>query len=313
MDRKHRYQELLPQIPDNYRVSNHEVDETDFYTLYGKPYNYPSTNTTEYSFLPFGQPYSVLQTPQLNASSHIRILSIVLSSTCDFDTRKYVRSKTSSYYEKYRVRPIFALSSDEVCNVEVGRENGQFGDILQFSHQNSYKNISLSVLYSFQYLQSRQLSVDFVFKTDTDCVVNYPLLNQTISKYEQNREYLYMGNCHSGEMFNTRWPDRKNYVPPSVVGKTRIPTYASGGGYVISYKLLPKLLIAMRHVNYLTHHEDVNVGKGMDLLNVECVDKTAIWIARSGCRFSWTCLKKIIMHPKKSPSEIERFYSYIAN
>ena len=143
-------------------------------------------------------------------------------------------------------------------------------------------------------------------------MVNYPLLLNTISQYADRKEWMYMGNCHKDEKFNTRRSNQKNYVPYSVVGSTRLPAYASGGGYVISYNLLPDLLIAMRHVNYLTHHEDVNVGKGMDLLHVECIDQSAIWIARKGCWFSRTCLKKVIMHPQHSKSEIQRFYSYLS-
>lgn len=89
------------------------------------------------------------------------------------------------------------------------------------------------------------LPVRYVFKTDSDCVVNYPRLIELLDTIsEEQKQNLYMGLCDKGKNYNTMDVSRKNYVPKSLVqGDTYIPYYVTGGGYVISYELLPKLLV----------------------------------------------------------------------
>ena len=130
---------------------------------YGRPFNYPVSNVTDYSFLPFGSPYKVLQTPYFHFKTPIRIFTIILSSACDMGRRNYVRSKIRDHYKKYGVYSVFALGYDPACGDEVNIENGIYGDLFQFSHVNSYKNISLSVLYSLLYIHNHHIPVDYVF------------------------------------------------------------------------------------------------------------------------------------------------------
>ena len=303
--------QLRAAIPPNYEVLGLERMEIDMFIYHGKPFDYPVSNLTEYSFLPFGMPYEVLHTPNLHFRFPIRIFTIILSSACDMDRRNYVRSKTRDYYDKYGVYSVFALAYDPACEDEVGVENGMHGDIFQFSHENSYKNISLSVLYSLMYIHNRHIPVDYVFKTDVDCVINYPLLLKHLEPYDPLSSRVYMGDCHLREHYLTRNTKRKQYIPASLVGDYKIPPYASGGGYIISYKLLGELMIAMRHVDFLTHHEDVNVGKGMDLIFVPCIQKKPMWVARRGCPSKEECLEYVVMHPRSKDNEIDVFYSYL--
>ena len=278
---------------------------------YGRPFNYQNVSVENYQQIFLGRPYSILQKPRLSFHHRVRILTVVLSSACDFSARQIVRSKTQSYYLRYNVVTIFSLGNNPGCTSLVAQENDDYGDILQFDHVDSYHNITLSVLYAFQWLQLAHLPIDYVLKTDSDCVVNYPLLLQLIYPYDVIKDDVYMGDCHRDEIFNTKNHRRKNYVPAAVVGSTVLSYYASGGGYIISYHLLPRLMIAMRHVNYLTHHEDVNTGKGMQLLQVPCVDYSRFWVARLGCENQGECLRHVILHPKSSILEVDRFYSYL--
>ena len=278
---------------------------------YGRPFDYQNVSVESYQQIFLGRPYSILQKPRLSFPHRVRVLTIVLSSACDFSTRQIVRSRTQSYYLRYNAFTIFSLGNNPECTSFVGQENDDYGDILQFDHVDSYHNITLSVLYAFQWLQLANLPIDYVLKTDSDCVINYPLLLQLLSPYDVSKDDVYMGDCHHDEIFNTKNHRRKNYVPAAVVGNTVLSYYASGGGYVISYHLLPRLMIAMRHVNYLTHHEDVNTGKGMQLLQVPCVDYSRFWVARLGCKNQSECLRHVILHPKSSILEVDRFYSYL--
>ena len=311
INRKAYRAQLRAAIPPNYEVLGLEKSEIDMFILYGRPFNYPVSNVTEYQFLPFGSPYEVLHTPYFHFRTPIRILTIILSSACDMDRRNYVRSKIRDYYEKYRVFSVFALGYDPACGDEVNIENEFHGDIFQFSHENSYQNISLSVLYSLLYIHNHHIPADYVFKTDIDCVINYPLLLQHLKPYDPLVSRVYMGDCHVGEHYLTRDIKRKQYIPATLVGDYQIPPYASGGGYIISYKLLGELMIAMRHVDFLTHHEDVNIGKGMALILVHCIQKRSMWVARNGCESKKECLEYVVMHPNLNDEEIDVFYSYL--
>lgn len=302
---------LRKYVPSNFEVRDHAVEEVEMFLRYGRPYNYKNVSVPTYQQIFLGRPYSILQKPRFSFSHRVRILTIVLSSACDFSARQVVRSKTQSYYLRYNVYTIFSLGYNPTCSSLVDQENEQYGDILQFSHVDSYHNITLSVLYAFQWLQLFDLPVDYVFKTDSDCVINYPLLLQVIYPYDVVKDDVYMGDCHRDENFNTKNQNRKNYVPPAVVGDDVLSYYASGGGYIISYHLLPRLMIAMRHVNYLTHHEDVNTGKGMQLLLVPCVEHSDFWVARRGCGNQTDCLRHVVLHPKTSILEVNQYYSYL--
>ena len=287
-----------------------EKRQLEFYRIFGNPFQYHTSPVLEYQFVPFGMPYSVLQSPVIKTDGRIRIFTIMLSSACQAEMRQHVRNNTRDYLHRFRVYTIFVLGSNPACDELVSQESSRYGDILQFDHVDSYNNITLSVLYAFQYLQAGRYPIDYVFKTDSDCVINYPLLLSIVSQYDY-RSNVYLGNCHINEPYYTYNSLRKNYIPKVIVGNSTIPYYNSGGGYLISYRLLPDVLAAIRYVPFLTHHEDVNIGKAMYLLKVGCIDYTKRWISRNGCNSKSQCLSKVIMHPEKSDYEIERFYSYL--
>lgn len=69
-------------------------------------------------------------------------------------------------------------------------------------------------------------------------------------------------------------------------------------------------LIAVRHLPFLTHLEDVTIGMAATSLEYRCKHKSK-WIARQGCETKESCLKYMIMHKNTSNSEIERYWSYI--
>ena len=241
-------------------------------------------------------------------------LTLMLSQACDFKLRSIVRNQTQHLRTRFSVYSIFVLGNAvPSCNDAIADENAINGDILQFNHLDSYNNITLSVLFAFHYIHNLSLPVRYVFKTDSDCVVNYPRLVELLNAMsEEQKQNLYMGLCDQGKNYNTVDVSRKNYVPKSLVqGDTYIPYYVTGGGYIISYELLPKLLVGISHLPFIGHNEDVNVGRGMTLVKIPCTDAKTIWISRNGCFSKTECLKRVIMHPWMDVSEVPRFYSYL--
>ena len=261
--------------------------------------------------IPYGKPYQILQHPNLSNLPSLTFLSLVLSRSCDFESRNIVRNYTYPTQHSLGFHTVFVIANPvPSCNDLIAEENRQYGDILQFSHIDSYNNISVSVLLSFHYVHNLSLPVKYIFKTDDDCVINYPLLTQIVNSVV-NKDRLYLGDCLTDNIFNIMDYTLKNVVPASLIEKEyRVNYYARGGGYVISYKLLPDLLVAMRHLRFLTHHEDVNIGRGMELLKVNCIQGHTNWIARYGCESKEECEKYVVLHPEALRSEVEQFYSY---
>ena len=82
---------------------------------------------------------------------------------------------------------------------------------------------------------------------------------------------------------------------------------------MLSYSLLPELLVGASHLKFIGHFEDVNVGRALELVGVRCIDRSSVWIHRHGCPDKQSCLKAVVMHPKHDKDEIDRFYSYLAS
>lgn len=241
-------------------------------------------------------------------------LTLMLSQGCSFELRSMVRNKTKLMRSKFSVYSIFVLANPvPSCNEQIAKENEEYGDILQFDHLDSYNNITLSVLFAFHYIHDLQLPIKYIFKTDSDCVINYPLLTNMLSQLsDEEKANLYMGLCDQGKSYNTMDVSRKNYIPKSMVmNNTYIPYYVTGGGYVISYSLLPRLLAGLSHLPFIGHNEDVNVGRGMQLVNIPCHDIRPKWIARHGCASKEECLTYVVLHPWMDESEVPTYYSYL--
>ena len=191
----------------------------------------------------------------------------------------------------------------------LGRESLAFGDMLIFNHTNYYRNLALTVLLTFHYLQNQLLPIRYVVKVDADCSINIPLLVKVLhSRRIASRKYLYTGDCMAS-YYNTVNPEAKNYVPACLVQKDNwIPSYARGGIYVFTYNLLTPLLIASRHLPFIAHNEDVNTGRAMLAMKISCKTINIQWLRRYGCTSVSECREYVAIHPRRSPIETLRYY-----
>ena len=302
-------------------------DETPFYKidglddlklrylrLVGRPFRFRKSRLPTYPTIPYGMPVSVLQEPSFEGMPNVTFLTLMLSRSCDFKIRSIVRNQTKGRQHDHDYHIVFVLATSATpCNEEIALENEKNGDILQFNHMDTYNNITLSVLFALHYVSRQNLPVKYVFKTDSDCVVNYPLLKQYIAKLpKDNQEKLYMGRCDMGSGYNYYLSTRKNFIPRSLIlNELFIPYYVTGGGYVISYSVLPRLLLGIRHLPFIGHNEDVNVGRGMKMMGIPCVNIKDKWISRYGCDSKEVCSEYVVLHPYAYDEEIIRFYSYV--
>lgn len=281
--------------------------ELRFYQKYGKPFVYRRSTERIYRDIPYGESYEYLLLPNLQ-NDHWRVLILMLSSTPERDIRERIRKYTSRIANQYSSRILFVMGSDSKVNQQVYQEGRKYGDIIQTNHINCYHNLSLPVFAAFQFISRYSNVSDYVLKTDSDCVLNLPLLLQQLSKTNVQSQ-PYGGFCRSHEHLITK-KGNKHYVPLSIHRhETEIPTFSSGGGYYLANWIIPQMLIASRHLPFITHSEDVNVARSLKLLNATCTS-IANWISLSRC-VGTRCLEYAIVHKKMKASEFVAYHQRI--
>ena len=280
------------------------------------PFQYWKVNITSYPTIDYGKPVEVLNQPILETIHQLDFLNLMLSRPCESVLRSIVRNNTKAIQHSQGYHTVFVLSStnNASCSEMIGNESRKYGDILQFNNPEGYHFITLSVFHAFQYVQKMKMPIKYIIKSDSDCVINIKALQDRLSQLSAaHRKELYMGNCRFNDTYNYERKELKNYVPSALIkNRVRIPYYATGGCYVISYNVLPRLLISIQHLPFIAHNEDVNVGKGMGIAGIPC-SKQRMWIARHGCHSQAECLDYVVMHPKEGMTDVIRFYSYLNN
>ena len=309
------FRELL-SIENNFSLHIEGANNTKVRLLQSKglPYNYAKSTLYSYPTIPYGDGYSVLEAPDLSHLPPLTFLTLMLSRTCEESFRIKVRSKTRSSQHTQGFHIVFVTGKSlSRCDEQIHNENMQFHDILQLDHIDAYHNLTLSVLYSLHYIHNLSLPIQYVLKTDSDCVVNYRFLHKLVNEIPpSSRNRVYMGNCKRNTQYNVYDASKKNFIPISLAkNEMWYSYYVTGGGYVISYSLLPQLLVGVSHLKFIGHFEDVNVGRAMELVRIKCIDRSKVWISRHGCPDRQSCLKHVVMHPKYEKDEIDRYYSYL--
>ena len=166
----------------------------------------------------------------------------------------------------------------------------EYGDLLFVDNIEDYYLLPLSVFHTILYINHHTSFKGYLFKTDSDCNINYGNLLSVI-----NQGYPYMGSCNTkGKYIHKQ--NHKHFVPKDLVGSGYRPPFATGGGYLVQTDLIPRIVIALRHIKYITHMEDENIGRALNLINISChsIDN---WIARHGCKENMNCSRYVIIHP----------------
>ena len=311
----HRYMKSRRNRNSFFHVDGYSYVKNKFAKKYGNSFHFWKTNITSYPTINYGEPVRILQKPNLAHLPQLDFLTLMLTRPCDPFLRQVVRYNTRETQHENGFHIVFVLASsyNATCNEMIDTENKKYGDILQFNHPDGYHFITLSVFYAFQYVHNLHLPIKYIAKTDSDCVVNYGLLQRRIAALDVARQNeLYMGRCWFNITYNFKRNFTKDYVPKALLrDRTFVPYFAAGGCYVISYHILPRLLLAIQHLPFIAHNEDMNVGKGMVMLGIPCMGDEEWWIARHGCDNKTECLKYVVMHPEVSKEEIIRFYTYL--
>ena len=153
-------------------------------------------------------------------------------------------------------------------NDAIDQEASQYNDILHMDHLDSYNNITMSIMNTFNWLHRHCKSIKYILKGDPDSYFNMPKIVHWLSTLPPEKQTrLYHGSCFITSFF-IRKPGYK-WDTPYIVDKDDLSwPYCVGVGYVISSDLLGPLVLASRHFPYMLRTEDMSIGLANLMLNV---------------------------------------------
>jgi len=182
----------------------------------------------------------------------------------DSSINKYVfRNK------KFTYKTIFTIGREENSKIEklIENESDKFQDILRLNYQDTYENLTNKTMLTFEWV-ANNCQPKYVLKTDDDCFVNLVSFAPWFEKLNKNIDYIGKKNEY---MPVIRDPWHRNYVPFNDFNEEYYKPYCSGGGYMLSGRVLKNITIKSRTMKQIIN-EDAYIGMVTNSLNIHPKD-----------------------------------------
>ena len=170
--------------------------------------------------------------------------------------------------KKFDFISIFAIGQtpNKITQNIIEKESQGFGDILQLLYIDSYENLTNKTLLTLEWL-SYNCEPKFVLKTDDDCFVNLLSLEPWLHTLKSDILYVGKRNVHMPVIRN---PKHRNYVAVEDFSEKYYEPYCSGGGYILSGKVLKNLTGKAKFFKQI-RNEDAFIGIVMNFMNISPV------------------------------------------
>uniref|UniRef100_UPI00358FF2AF beta-1,3-galactosyltransferase 5-like n=1 Tax=Myxine glutinosa TaxID=7769 RepID=UPI00358FF2AF len=226
-----------------------------------------STNTPTDDTLPW--PPSTLFSPSscLSGSHSPRLLVLVTCAPSHAAARMAIRESWGLSSHGNMVRFVFVLGLSWSSAEQRGLEDERvlYGDVLQASFHDTYRNLTLKTMAGLKWALSACPDVAFILKVDDDVFVNIPALLETLIGIEDGD--FYVGRIHFG-VRPVRTPSHKYF--DQVYKFERYPPYCSGTAYALSTEAAKKIMtVALSKAVYLLPMEDVFIGMCAQVANLK--------------------------------------------
>ena len=274
--------EIKPKESSSENTNNHipsqfvfpEYEELDRHLTkrFGLPFTYKRFNSSAYHYIPYGYNYTYLAQPKNFCSDDTFMVVMIMSTVKKPEERKVLREtwfKDKVVHGK-KLKYLFIVSSspDKTVNDAIDEEALKYNDILHMDHLDSYNNITMSIMNTFNWLHRNCKSIKYILKGDPDSYFNIDKIVQWLLDLPPEKQHrLYHGSCVMLSKFQ-RNNLKPLYVPYYLSHYDLIWSYCVGVGYVISSDLLAPLVLASRHYPYMLRTEDMSIGLANLMLNV---------------------------------------------
>ncbi|XP_056117125.1 UDP-GlcNAc:betaGal beta-1,3-N-acetylglucosaminyltransferase 9 [Rhinichthys klamathensis goyatoka] len=201
------------------------------------------------------------------------MLIAIKSVATDFDKRQVVRrtwGREGVFQKDMNVRRVFLLGVPQNQTVLplwdklLGYESHTFHDILLWDFEDTFFNLTLKEIHFLQWINVSCPKAKFIFKGDADVYVNIDNILEMLEGQEIDKD-LFVGDIivHARPI---RRRNSKYFIPEFIYGQGIYPSYAGGGGFVMSGHTALKLHLACKEVE-LFPIDDVFLG--MCLLRID--------------------------------------------
>ncbi|XP_026783066.1 UDP-GlcNAc:betaGal beta-1,3-N-acetylglucosaminyltransferase 9 [Pangasianodon hypophthalmus] len=194
------------------------------------------------------------------------LLIAIKSVAVDFDKRQVVRHTWGSegvVQNGMNIMTVFLLGVPQnvtalpLWDKLLAYESHMFKDILLWDFEDTFFNLTLKETHFLQWVNSSCSNVKFIFKGDADVFVNVENILEMLGS-RQAGEDLFVGDI----IFHAKPIRRRNskyFVPEFIYGQGIYPSYAGGGGFVMSGHTALRLHVACKEVE-LFPIDDVFLG-----------------------------------------------------
>ena len=202
-----------------------------------------------------------------------RIVVGIVTAPFQFAERYAIRNAwcNESYHGVRGVKCFFysGLTSNPNDNAFLKQEASIFDDIIQFDIADTYLNLTIIQLNSYNWTLAHCPSMKYYVRTDTDVYVSLNVIaNQIIPSLPTSFAY---GHVFRGAK-PFRDPNHKYYLPPSVYSETYFPPFISGCMCVLSRDVLQTLVEGSNYVRPIHYLDDAYYGQIMDRYGVLIVE-----------------------------------------
>ncbi|KAJ0069547.1 hypothetical protein NL108_008504, partial [Boleophthalmus pectinirostris] len=169
------------------------------------------------------------------------LLIAVKSVAADFDKRQVVRrtwGREGNFPNGVTIRTVFLLgvprnqSALPLWDKLLEYESQSFKDILLWDFEDTFFNLTLKETHFLMWVNSSCEHIKFIFKGDADVYVNIENILELLEGQEPEED-LFVGDIIV-KARPIRRRSSKYFVPEFVYGGTLYPSYAGGGGFVMS-------------------------------------------------------------------------------
>ncbi|XP_064808039.1 UDP-GlcNAc:betaGal beta-1,3-N-acetylglucosaminyltransferase 9-like [Oncorhynchus masou masou] len=203
------------------------------------------------------------------------MLIAIKSVVADFERRQVVRhtwGREGVLQDGQTVKTVFLLGVPRnktalpFWNRLLAYESHTFGDILLWDFDDTFFNLTLKETHFLQWVNDSCSNVQFIFKGDADVYVNIENILEMVKGQKPDKD-LFVGEIiHHARPIRRR--SSKYFVPEFVYGQTMYPSYAGGGGFVMSGHTARRLSEACQQVE-LFPIDDVFLGMCLQRIGVK--------------------------------------------
>nr|XP_049578785.1 UDP-GlcNAc:betaGal beta-1,3-N-acetylglucosaminyltransferase 9 isoform X1 [Syngnathus scovelli] len=203
-------------------------------------------------------------------SRELYMLIAVKSVAADFDKRQVVRRTWGK--EGRSIRTVFLLGVPKnrtalpLWDQLLTYESQTFEDILLWDFEDTFFNLTLKETHFLEWVNRTCPRVKFIFKGDADVYVNVENILEMLQSEKSNQD-LFIGDIIVNAK-PIRRRSSKYYVPEFVYGSGLYPSYAGGGGFVMSGYTARRLSASCQQVE-LFPIDDVFLGMCLQLIGIK--------------------------------------------